>query len=134
MERRHIPKNLTLHHIDLVRGQATFLDPHTLAVSGAQGTRQLKGEVILISTGSKPHRPPEIAFDDIHTFDSDTFLQMDRIPKSLAVIGGGVIGCEDASLFEAPRGDPTLPYGRGLPSPFLRYHVFRRFSHPLPAP
>src|SRR5260370_31803313 len=46
MERRRILKNLTLHYIDLVRGQATFLDPHTLAISVAQGTRQLKGEVI----------------------------------------------------------------------------------------
>src|SRR6266403_2128779 len=101
MERQRILKNLALHNIELVRGQAAFLDPHTVAVSGAQGKRQLKGEVIIISTGSKPHRPPEIAFDDIHTFDSDTFLQMDRIPKSLAVIGGGVIGCEYASIFKA---------------------------------
>src|SRR5437899_3431437 len=80
MERRRILKNLELHHIELVRGQAAFLDSHTLSVSGAQGTRQLKGAVILPSTGSKPHRPSEIVFDDIHTFDSDTFLQMDRIP------------------------------------------------------
>ena len=101
MERQRILKNLALHHIELVRGQAAFLTPHTVAVAGAQGMRQLKGEVVLISTGSKPHRPSEIAFDDIHTFDSDTFLQMDRIPKSLAVIGGGVIGCEYASIFKA---------------------------------
>ncbi len=80
MERQRILKNLALHHIEIVHGQAAFADPHTVAVSSAQGTRQLKGEVILISTGSKPHRPSEIAFDDIHTFDSDTFLQMDRIP------------------------------------------------------
>jgi len=106
--RQRILKNLALHNIELVRGQAAFLDPHTVAVSGAQGKRQLKGEVIIISTGSKPHRPPEIAFDDIHTFDSDTFLQMDRIPKSLAVIGGGVIGCEYASIFKALGVDVTL--------------------------
>jgi len=68
--------------------------------------------MILISTGSKPHRPAEIAFDDIHTFDSDTFLQMDRIPKSLAVIGGGVIGCEYASIFMALGVDVTLVDGR----------------------
>src|SRR5260370_24678509 len=107
MQRSRIPKNLALHHIEFVPGQAAFVDPHTVAVSSIQGTRQLKGEVILISTGSKPHRPPEIAFDDIHTFDSDTFLQMDRIPKSLAVIGGGGLGCGDASLFIALRVDVT---------------------------
>src|SRR5882757_10054971 len=99
MERRRILKNLALHKIELIRGQASFADPHTVSVASSNATRHLNGDVILISTGSKPHRPSEIAFDDIHTFDSDTFLQMDRIPKSLAVIGGGVIGCEYASIF-----------------------------------
>src|SRR5216683_325391 len=133
MERQRILKNLTLHHIELVRGQATFLDPHTLAVSGAQGTRQLKGEVILISTGSKPHRPSEIAFDDIHTFDSDTFLQMDRIPKSLAVIGGGVIGCEYASIFKALGVDVTLVDGRDRLLPFLDNEISDRLRDRLAA-
>src|SRR5271168_5114943 len=70
-ERRRILKNLALHHIDLVRGQAAFEEAHTVTVSGADGTRRLCGEVVLIATGSKPHRPAEIAFDDVHTFDSD---------------------------------------------------------------
>ncbi len=133
MERRRILKNLALHHIELVRGQAEFLDPHTLAVSGAQGTRRLKGEVILISTGSKPHRPSEIAFDDIHTFDSDTFLQMDRIPKSLAVIGGGVIGCEYASIFKALGVDVTLVDGRDRLLPFLDNEISDRLRDRLAA-
>ena len=101
MERRRILKNLELHKIELIRGEAAFEDAHTVEVVSKSGTRRLRGEVILISTGSKPNRPAEIAFDDVHTFDSDTFLQMKRIPKSLAVIGGGVIGCEYASIFMA---------------------------------
>jgi len=83
MERRRILKNLALHKIELIHGQASFEDCHTLAVAAADRTRRLKGEVILIATGSKPHRPAEIAFDNVRTFDSDTFLQMDRIPKVL---------------------------------------------------
>ncbi len=126
MERARILKNLALHHIELVRGQAAFVDPHTVAVSSAQGARQLKGGVILISTGSKPHRPSEIAFDDIHTFDSDTFLQMDRIPRSLAVIGGGVIGCEYASIFKALGVDVTLVDGRDRLLPFLDNEISDR--------
>ncbi len=123
MERGRILKNLELHRIELVRGQATFEDAHTLAVSGPEGTRRLRGEVILISTGSKPNRPAEIAFDDIHTFDSDTFLQMDRIPKSLAVIGGGVIGCEYASIFMALGVEVTLVDGRDRLLPFLDWEI-----------
>jgi len=119
MERRRILKNLELHKIELIRGQAAFEDAHTVAVSGTGGLRRLRGEVILISTGSKPHRPPEYAFDDVHVFDSDTFLQMDRIPKSLVVIGGGVIGCEYASIFRALGVDVTLVDGRDRLLPFL---------------
>jgi NAD(P) transhydrogenase len=119
MERARILKNLQLHKIELVPGQAAFADPHTIVVSGSAGMRNLHGDVILISTGSKPHRPAEIAFDDVHTFDSDTFLQLERIPKSLAVIGGGVIGCEYASIFMALGVDVTLVDGRDRVLPFL---------------
>ena len=126
MERSRILKNLELHQIELVRGQAAFEDQHTVVVSSSKGTRRLRGEVILISTGSKPHRPAEIAFDDVHTFDSDTFLQMDRIPKSLAVIGGGVIGCEYASIFMALGVDVTLVDGRDKLLPFLDTEISER--------
>ena len=126
MERSRILKNLELHKIELVRGQAAFEDPHTIAVVGAAGTRRLRGEVILIATGSKPHRPAEIAFDDVHTFDSDTFLQLERIPKSLAVIGGGVIGCEYASIFIALGVQVTLVDGRDRVLPFLDAEISDR--------
>jgi NAD(P) transhydrogenase len=126
MERQRILKNLALHQIELISGQATFEDARTITVSATDGTRRLRGEIILIASGSKPHRPPEIAFDDIHTFDSDTFLQMDRIPKSLAVIGGGVIGCEYASIFMALGVAVTLVDGRDVLLPFLDTEISER--------
>ncbi len=126
MERQRILKNLALHQIELVHGRASFEDTHTVSVSGADGVRQLRGEVILIATGSKPHRPAEIAFDDVRVFDSDTFLQMERIPKSLAVIGGGVIGCEYASMFVALGVEVTLVDGRDRLLPFLDGEISER--------
>ena len=126
MERKRILKNLERHGIELVRGEASFEDPHTIVVNGKSGLHRLRGEVILIATGSKPHRPAEIAFDDVHTFDSDTFLQMERIPKSLAVIGGGVIGCEYASIFRALGVDVTLVDGRDRLLPFLDEEIGNR--------
>jgi NAD(P) transhydrogenase len=119
MERKRILKNLELHKIEYLQGQAAFEDAHTVVVNSGGVARRLRGEVILIATGSKPHRPPEISFDDVHTFDSDTFLQMERIPKSLAVIGGGVIGCEYASVFMALGVKVTLVDGRDRLLPFL---------------
>jgi NAD(P) transhydrogenase len=133
MERQRILKNLALHHIELVRGRASFEDAHTLSVSGADGARRLRGEVILISTGSKPHRPAEIAFDDTRVFDSDTFLQMDHIPYSLAVIGGGVIGCEYASIFVALGVQVTLVDGRDRLLPFLDAEISERLRVRLAA-
>ena len=127
MERRRILKNLELHKIEYIQGQATFEDAHTVTL----GNRRLTGEIILISTGSKPNRPPEISFDDVHTFDSDTFLQMDRIPKSLAVIGGGVIGCEYASMFMALGVKVTLVDGRDRLLPFLDAEISDRLRDRL---
>ncbi len=136
MERRRILKNLELHKIEYVQGQAAFEDAHTVVVTNGQttnagSTRRLRGEVILIATGSKPHRPTEISFDDVHTFDSDTFLQMDRIPKSLAVIGGGVIGCEYASIFMALGVKVTLVDGRDKLLPFLDTEISERLRDRL---
>src|ERR1039458_9430791 len=133
MERRRILKNLELHGIELVRGRASFEDAHSVSVSGANGIRQLRGEVILVSTGSKPHRPSEIAFDDIRVFDSDTFLRMDHIPQSLAVIGGGVIGCEYASIFVALGVKVTLVDGRDRLLPFLDAEISERLRVRLAA-
>jgi NAD(P) transhydrogenase len=133
MERQRILKNLALHQIELVRGRASFEDAHAVSVSSAQGARQLRGEVILISTGSKPHRPAEMAFDDIRVFDSDSFLQMDHIPESLAVIGGGVIGCEYASIFVALGVKVTLVDGRDRLLPFLDAEISERLRVRLAA-
>jgi NAD(P) transhydrogenase len=135
MERRRILKNLQLHKIEYVQGQAVFADGHTVAITAGttmNGTeRKLRGDVILIATGSKPHRPAEISFDDVHTFDSDTFLQMERIPKSLAVIGGGVIGCEYASIFVALGVKVTLVDGRDKLLPFLDTEISERLCDRL---
>ncbi len=119
-EREKETQNLAAHKIALLRGTASFEDAHTLSVTTADGTTQrLTGEVILIATGSRPHRPREIPFDDKFIFDSDSILEMDRIPKSMVVVGGGVIGCEYASIFTALGVQVVLVDGRDRLLPFL---------------
>jgi len=131
MERLRILKNLEQHGIEYISGDAAFEDAHTVIVTAGTAPLRLSGEVILIATGSVPHRPAEIAFDDLHTFDSDTFLQMERIPKSLAVVGGGVIGCEYASIFMALGVEVTLVDGRDRLLPFLDYEISDRLRDRL---
>jgi len=119
-ERAKVAANLTAHKIELVGGKAQFEDVHTVnAIDQQDGPHFLRGEVILIATGSKPHRPAEIPFDDKCIFDSDSILAMDRIPKSMIVVGGGVIGCEYASIFTAMGVTVTLVDGRDRLLPFL---------------
>ena len=89
--------NIEHHRIDLIRGEAAFEDPHAVRV----GERRLRGDVVLIATGSVPTRPAGVPFADPRVHDSDEILAMTRLPKSLAVVGAGVIGCEYATIFAA---------------------------------
>ena len=119
-QREKLRENLAAHKVDLIRGFASFDGPNTVAVHTPRNEKlALRGEVILIGTGSAPHRAPEIPFDDEVVFDSDSILQMGAIPKSLAVIGGGVIGCEYASIFTALGVEVALVDGRDRVLPFL---------------
>ncbi|MBK5254514.1 MAG: FAD-dependent oxidoreductase, partial [Vicinamibacteria bacterium] len=95
-----VTRNLARHNITLFRGQASFADPHTIVVAGDDGEETLNAPVILIATGSAPVWPKDTP-QDPRLYDSDTILHMDTIPKSLAVIGAGVIGCEYATIFQA---------------------------------
>ncbi|HKO59500.1 MAG TPA: Si-specific NAD(P)(+) transhydrogenase [Thermoanaerobaculia bacterium] len=111
-ERARIEDNLFRHHIERYPGTARFLSPNTIEVTGGGGRQVLEADVILIATGSSPHRPPEVPFDDECICDSDTILRMTSMPKSLAVVGAGVIGCEYASIFAALGVDVHLIDGR----------------------
>jgi NAD(P) transhydrogenase len=112
-EHARIHQNLKRHKVDVYQGFATFEDPHTVCVPAADGGPvRLRGEVILIATGSHPFRPPSFPFHDPRMFDSDTVLQLREIPDAMHVAGGGVIGCEYACLFAALGVKVTLTEGR----------------------
>ncbi len=96
-----IDDNLERHNVDRFYGTARFVSPRELVVQRGDEEESITGKVILIATGSSPYRPEMIPFDDTSIFDSDSILSIDRMPKSLAVIGAGVIGCEYASIFGA---------------------------------
>ena len=120
-ERDIVRKNIAGHSIELFIGKGQFEDPSHLVVrSTASGaTHHLSADVFLIATGSRPHRPAEIPFDDKSIFDSDTILEVNPIPESLAVVGGGVIGAEYASVFAALGTKVTLLDSRDRLLPFL---------------
>ena len=121
LEVSRIRWNLDRHKVTSLRGIARFVDAHTLEVRGEDGrvSQRLTSEFFLVATGSTPFRPSNIPFDDEDVDDSDTILLLDRLPKTMVVVGGGVIGCEYAAMFAAMHVSVTLIEGRPRLLPFL---------------
>jgi NAD(P) transhydrogenase len=94
-----IHDQLDCNGIDLFHGQAQFTGPHELVVDCANETSRLEADYVLVACGTRPARPASIPFDGKHVFDSDEILQLETIPRSLIVVGGGVIGLEYAIMF-----------------------------------
>jgi len=112
-------ENLERHRVRVVQGAGRFDDSHTIRVQrDGEPDRLLRGEVILIATGSRPLRTPDIPVDGRLLLDSDNVLQMDRLPRRLAVVGTGIVGCEYASIFAALGIELTL-FGRRRMLSFL---------------
>jgi NAD(P) transhydrogenase len=112
-ERQIIEQNLARHKVEIVWGSGSIVDPHTVRVQAPNGeTRDLNTDFILIATGSSPFHPPEVPFEHELIYDSDSILNMKFIPRCMAVVGGGVIGCEYASLFTALGVQVTLVESR----------------------
>ena len=88
------------NHVPVFEGHAKLCDANTVEISAAgMPSKRLKASSIVLATGSRPYRPPQLDFDHPRVRDSDTILQLDAHPKSIIIYGAGVIGCEYASIF-----------------------------------
>jgi len=93
--------------IALLGGNATFTGPNRLTVAGVAGAIEVEAEKIVIAVGTKP-APPPVPVDGETVIDSDGILTLKALPKSLLVVGAGVIGVEYASMFAALGIEVTL--------------------------
>ncbi len=119
-ERLRVEGNLTHRRVRRFVGTSRFLDPRTVAVTGPDGREQrLSGERILIATGSSPVHPPGFDFPHPRVHDSNEILDIEAIPRVLAVVGAGVIGSEYACTFAALGVEVHLIDGRDCLLPFL---------------
>lgn len=116
-----IEASLGHYRIEVFRGHASFLDEHTLEIGGKDGRRKgmIRGEIIIIAAGSRPNRPADVPFDGDTVFDSDSILKLPRIPRTMLVLGAGVIGIEYASIFAALGVYVTLVDTRDRLLPYL---------------
>lgn len=94
-----IQDQLSRNGIDTYSGSARFVGPHEIVVEDGAETARLEADKVLIACGTKPARPSNIPFDGQRIFDSDEILNLESIPRSLVVVGAGVIGIEYAIMF-----------------------------------
>ena len=123
--------NLQQHNIKLIHGAASLEDAHTVKITKPDCEAEISGDAILIATGSSPWHPPQIPFDGRLIYDSDSILHMQRIPKNMAVIGGGVIGSEYASIFTALGVQVTLVDPKDCILPFIDNEISLRLRDQL---
>lgn len=114
--------------IELQRGRARFLSPGELEITLPQGgTRRVRARRILLATGSRPRQAPEMNLDHENILDSDSILSLIYLPRSLAVLGAGVIACEFATIFQALGVQVTLIDKAARPLSFLDAELTTRF-------
>src|SRR5688572_7376993 len=120
------------NQVTIVRGQARCIDPHTVEADEACGAKQkLTADAIVIATGARPYRPPEVEFSHPRIFDSDTILQLSFMPQSITIYGAGVIGCEYTSIFRNLGLKTNLINTRGKLLEFLDDEIVDALAHNL---
>jgi NAD(P) transhydrogenase len=122
---------LARNDIDLLRGRASFTGPHELRVEDGDGVRSLTTANALIAVGTRPAEPPNIHPDGKTLILSDSILELDKLPHTLAVVGGGVIGIEYASMFAALGVQVTLVDKRPRPLEFVDQEIVDELIHQM---
>ena len=112
-----INENLAKHKVKQVHGTAYFIDEHTIGIE--EIAEKYNSDFILIAVGTYPFHPNYIPFEEEQIYDSDEILEMIKIPKSMVIIGAGVIGCEYACMFAALGIEITLVEPRDSILPFI---------------
>ena len=119
--------------VEVARGAGRFVSPHRIAICGKPGERDgltlVEAEKVLIAVGTAPHRPTNIPFNQTNVLDSDDFIRALRLPRSLAVVGAGVIGLEYATIFSALDVPVTLIEPRGNFLEFMDREIVDHLVH-----
>lgn len=110
-------------------GEAAFLAPHKMEISGRGERRTVEAKYILLAPGTRPSRPGHIPFNGQSVFDSDEILNLAKVPRSMIVVGGGVIGLEYALMFATLGVQVTVIDGRSQLLEFCDHEVIETLMH-----
>ncbi len=124
---------LMRNRVELFAAEASFVDPHTVRLNyvDGRGQRDVTATHIVIATGTNATKDAHIPFDERRIFISDDILRLDRLPRTLTVVGAGVIGCEYASIFAALGVRVTLIDKRARLLPFVDAEIVEALAYHL---
>ncbi len=127
-----VERQLRRNDVMMIRGEASFLDAHTVQVVGDGSTRRIRAQDILIAVGTVPSPPAGIQRSDKLIITSEEVMNLERIPRTMVVVGAGVIGLEYASMFASLVGvDVTLVDKRQRPLEFLDTEIVDELIHQM---
>jgi NAD(P) transhydrogenase len=118
--------------VTTVQGTARFVDAHQIEVTGRDGDLHIyEGVRFLIAVGTRPYRPASVPFNGRNVLDSDEIVEVARLPRSLTVVGAGVIGVEYATIFSALDVAVSLVEPRNSFLDFIDQELIEDFLHQL---
>jgi NAD(P) transhydrogenase len=120
------------NRVQHIRGRASFVDPNTMQVVKEDGeVTQVTATSVLLAVGTKPFRPDYMPFDGKTVVDSDELLEIEELPRSMAVIGAGVIGIEYATIFSALDTAVTIIDPKSTMLDFIDKEIVEDFTYQL---
>jgi NAD(P) transhydrogenase len=96
-----VQSQLSRNGVEVFNGTASFLDPHTVNIVGTDAPGKVTADNIVIAVGTRPAESPKVAINGRTIINSDQILDLQKLPKTLIVVGGGVIGVEYTCMFAA---------------------------------
>ncbi len=127
MVREHFARN----NIALMTGRGQFRDANTLDVIGEHASSTVRADYFVVAVGTRPSKPTNIEFDDTDVLSSDELLNLNELPHSMIVVGGGVIGTEYASMMAALGVKVTLIEGRSRLLDFVDAEIIEALQYHL---
>jgi len=122
---------LVRNDVELITGRAEFVDPHTIRTDSLTGQRTLTADYFLIAVGTQPSKPHGLDPDGQTVITADNVLGLAQLPRTMAVVGAGVIGIEYASMFAALGVQVTVIDQRQRPLEFLDHEIVDELIHQL---
>jgi len=126
-----VKRQLVSNGIEIIHGIGSFIDANTIKAETARGTEIISAKNIIISVGTTPTRPETIKFDDKVIITSDEVLKLKELPRTMIIVGGGVIGTEYGSMMAAVGVRVTIIEGKSRLLDFIDQEVGEALQYHL---